>query len=302
MNIHLVLIFTTLFFSLQSCKAKDKITPQFNTNREVKITVSTDSVEREETVLHSGSNLDDTELISNEPTPDEMNTQTQVGDESQVTNLLPVDHSMFDELLTEYVSTSGEVNYRGMLKEKEKLQTYLDYLAQHPPADTWSTHEIMAYYINLYNAATLQLILANYPLRSIKDIGSPWDKKFIKVGDKTYSLNDIEHKKLRKMNDPRIHFAIVCASVSCPKLQNKAFTAFELDDQLNLATKEFLNDSSKNQLSQNKIKISKIFKWFTNDFTKNGSVIDFINQYTKVTISKKAKISYTDYNWDLNGI
>ena len=102
------------------------------------------------------------------------------------------------------------------------------------------------------------------------------------------------------MDEPRIHFAIVCASVSCPKLQNTAFTASNLDEQLTNATKEFLADTSKNELSEDNIKISKIFKWFKKDFEKNGSLIDFLNQYSDITISASAKKSYTDYNWNLN--
>ena len=102
------------------------------------------------------------------------------------------------------------------------------------------------------------------------------------------------------MNEPRIHFAIVCASVSCPKLQNTAFIASNLDEQLTNATKEFLADTSKNELSKEKIKLSKIFKWFKKDFEQNGSIIDFLNQYSEVTISSSAKKIYKDYNWNLN--
>ena len=102
------------------------------------------------------------------------------------------------------------------------------------------------------------------------------------------------------MNEPRIHFAIVCASVSCPKLQNEAFGASNLEEQLSKATKEFLADTSKNQFSEDDIKISKIFKWFKKDFEVNGSLIDFINAYSSIKISASARKSYNDYNWDLN--
>ena len=102
------------------------------------------------------------------------------------------------------------------------------------------------------------------------------------------------------MNEPRIHFAIVCASVSCPKLQNTAFTASSLDIQLTNATKEFLADTSKNELLENSIKLSKIFKWFKKDFEQDGDLIDFLNQYSDVEISSSAKKSFKDYNWNLN--
>ena len=102
------------------------------------------------------------------------------------------------------------------------------------------------------------------------------------------------------MDEPRIHFAIVCASFSCPKLQNEAFTASNLETQLAEATREFLADSKRNSISTDELRLSKIFKWFDKDFKQNGSLINFINQYTDVTISEKAKVRYMDYNWDLN--
>ena len=102
------------------------------------------------------------------------------------------------------------------------------------------------------------------------------------------------------MNEPRIHFAIVCASESCPKLQNTAFTAENLEEQLTKATQEFLADTSKNEISENEIKLSKIFKWFKKDFEQDGSLIDFLNKYTAIEISDKAKKSFKDYSWDLN--
>ena len=102
------------------------------------------------------------------------------------------------------------------------------------------------------------------------------------------------------MNEPRIHFAIVCASFSCPKLQNEVFTASNIDEQLTSATKDFLSDTNRNIISVNKIKISKIFQWFSKDFKENGSIIDFINQYSDINISSKAKKSFMTYNWNLN--
>ena len=158
----------------------------------------------------------------------------------------------------------------------------------------------MAYWINAYNALTVDLILRNHPIKSIKDIKDPWDQRLWKFGNKWQNLNDIEHQILRKMNEPRIHFAIVCASVSCPKLQNNAFTSSNLDAQLTAFTKEFLNDESKNKFSENRIELSKIFKWFKKDFEQNGSLIDFLNTYSDFEISNNAKKNYTNYNWNLN--
>jgi hypothetical protein len=113
-------------------------------------------------------------------------------------------------------------------------------------------------------------------------------------------LGEIEHKILRKMNEPRIHFAINCASFSCPNLANEAYTEDKLEQQLTHVTKRFINDNSKNTIATNKADISQLFDWFSGDFKKNGSVIDFINKYSKVQINAKAKISYKEYNWNLN--
>ncbi len=210
------------------------------------------------------------------------------------------DHAIFNDLLKKHVSSDGNVNYDGFKSDSKTLERYIDLLKTHQPIDSWTKEDKMAYWINAYNALTIDLILRNYPTKSIKDIKDPWDQRLWQLGEKLYNLNDIEHEILRKMNEPRIHFAIVCASVSCPKLQNEAFTALNLEEQLTNATKDFLTDTSKNELSENNIKLSKIFKWFKKDFEQNGSLIDFFNQYSEVSISNGAKKSFKDYNWDLN--
>jgi hypothetical protein len=209
-------------------------------------------------------------------------------------------HKRWNTILQNHVSESGNVDYKALKHDKIEFDIYIDYLSDTVPGETWTKNEKLAYWINAYNALTIDLILRNYPTKSIKDIKNPWDQRLWKFGDNWQNLNDIEHKILRKMNEPRIHFAIVCASVSCPKLQNKAFMASNLEEQLTNATKEFLIDKSKNELSKDNIKLSKIFKWFKKDFEQNGSLIDFLNQYTEIPISNKAKKSFMDYNWDLN--
>ena len=222
--------------------------------------------------------------------------------EEEIDDILPetFDHTIWDELLKKHVSEKGNVNYKGFKKDKSNLKSYLALLSEKIPDDAWSKEDKLAYWINAYNAFTVKLIVDRYPLKSIKDIESPWDYRFIKLGDKWYTLNDIEHKILRKMDDPRIHFGIVCASFSCPKLQNKAFISATINSQLDDATKEFLADSERNNLSENSIQLSKIFKWFSKDFKKKGSLIDFLNKYSEITISQNAKKSFKEYNWDLN--
>lgn len=209
-------------------------------------------------------------------------------------------HNNWDALLKKHVSNKGNVNYKAINKNKAVLLNYIKSLGENMPTDAWDKKEKLAYWINAYNAMTIDLILRHYPLKSIKDIKNPWDQRYWKLGEKWYNLNEIEHDILRKMDEPRIHFGIVCASYSCPKLLNEAFTASNLEAQLTNVTKGFLADPERNIISENNIEISKIFQWFAKDFKNNGSLIDFLNQYSTVKISAKAKKTFKDYNWSLN--
>jgi len=221
----------------------------------------------------------------------------------------PISHEQWDRLLRDHVSPDGSVDYRGLLENREALQSYLDLLATHHPNDAhWTDAEQMAYWINAYNAFTVQLILDHYPLKSIKDIkkglpmiNSVWDIKFIDIEGQTYDLNNIEHSILRKQFDePRIHFAINCASVSCPVLLNEAYTADRLEAQLESQAIAFISDPSRNRISPDKLELSKIFSWFKGDFTHHGSLREFIAQYSEVDIRDDARIDFLPYNWNLN--
>lgn len=211
-----------------------------------------------------------------------------------------INHARWNALLQKNVLNNGNVNYRGFQKDSKELKLYLNELSSNPPTKAWSRNATLAYWINAYNAYTVQLILNNYPTKSIKDIADPWSKKFISIGTKKYSLEEIENDILRKMNEPRIHFAINCASVSCPELLNEAYTESKLEKQFVAVTKNFINDKSKNFITSNKIEVSKIFDWFAADFKSKGDVIDFLNLYSSIKISSNAKISYKNYNWNLN--
>ena len=212
-------------------------------------------------------------------------------------------HQLWNELLKTYVSNNGNVNYSSFKTDHKKLLDYiyvLNLAKSNEAFQSFSKEEKLAFWINAYNAMTIDLILRNYPLNSIKDIKDPWEQRLWKLENKWYNLNEIEHQILRKMNEPRIHFAIVCASYSCPKLQNETFTAADLDSQLTRVTKVFLNDPERNSISENSLELSKIFQWFAKDFKQNGSLINFLNQYSDIKISNKAKKSFKDYNWALN--
>ena len=222
-----------------------------------------------------------------------------------------VSHELFSNLLKKNVSIAGKVDYKGFIRDSTQLNQYLKQLSSNPPAQNWSRNDQLAYWINAYNAFTIQLVIRNYPLKSIKDIGSiikipfvnsPWDIKFIRIGTETYDLNNIEHDILRaKFKEPRIHFAIVCASISCPKLLNEAFVGARIDVQLDAQARAFVNDPARNKITPNQAQLSPIFSWFKGDFTKQGSLISFINKYSKVKLNQNARLSSLDYNWNLNG-
>jgi hypothetical protein len=214
----------------------------------------------------------------------------------------------WDNLLKKHVNASGMVNYKGFQKDKTGFDAYLKLLSDNAPQSSWSENDQKAYWINAYNAFTVSLILQKYPVKSIKDIAgkiykinTPWDIKFINIGGKKYDLNNIEHGILRKKyDDPRIHFALVCAAISCPRLRDEAYTGAKLDSQLEDAGKEFLNDKSKNNITAGKADLSKYFSWYKGDFTKNGSLVAYINKYSQTKINNNTKIGSLDYNWNLN--
>ncbi len=210
------------------------------------------------------------------------------------------DHTPWNQLLQKHVSATGKVNYAGLKKDKAQLEAYLAELAKYPVQANWPRAHKMAYWINAYNAFTVKLIVDNYPVKSIMDLhgGKAWDVKWIKLGDKTYSLNNIENDILRpKYKDARIHFAVNCAARSCPPLLNKAFTGQNLETLLEQQTKKFINNAGFNNLKSDNIKISKIFEWYAGDF---GKIQEYIAKYAKVGVKSSAKVSYHEYDWALN--
>lgn len=209
-------------------------------------------------------------------------------------------HKAWDVLLQKYVDNAGNVDYGAFRNSKTELSSYLEVLANNDPQSDWSKNEKLAYYINLYNAATVKLILDNYPTKSIKDIKKPWGSDIVKIGEDLVSLGYIEHKVLRKMDEPRIHFAINCASYSCPKLVNKAFTVEGMEEQLEAATKDFVNDTTRNQFTPEEAKLSEIFRWYKGDFTDDGTLKEYINAYLVTPMRANTKIKYLKYNWNLN--
>lgn len=209
-------------------------------------------------------------------------------------------HSTWNNLLLRHVSPNGNVNYNGLMKDRAELLEYIEELGEKIPKSSWAKKDKLAYWINAYNAFTVDLVLRHYPVKSIKDIKKPWKQRYWKLGNKWYNLDEIEHQILRKINEPRIHFAINCASISCPILLNEAYNSEKIYDQLSMVTRKFLADLKKNDLTQDPILLSKIFKWFSKDFNNNTTLIEFLNKYSDETVYSSTQITFKDYNWNLN--
>ncbi len=233
----------------------------------------------------------------------------------------PFDHShaAWSSILEQY-TREGRVDYARLKKEGEEgLASYLASLesvcSQRYPS--WSKEQRLAFWINAYNAYTIKLILDNYPVKSIRSIGTlplaAFRKSFVPIGwyhGKNLSLNDIENGILRALfEEPRIHFAIVCASESCPTLRSEAYRATDLERQLEESARAFIRDTTKNRFDAdaNKLYLSKIFDWFKGDFvTAKSGLADFVAPYMDETAAshmarKDPKIRFLDYDWSLNG-
>ncbi|WP_035334539.1 DUF547 domain-containing protein [Dokdonia sp. PRO95] len=285
---------------LTSCSSSKNITttpepktPMVITESRVEIpqTVITESEEVETTISELEEVLE--VAVSNSEPEEFVEVET-------VQEATSFNHDAFDTLLKKYVSKEGNVNYSGIKSNWSSLRSYIASLGQSLPTEGWSQEEKLSYWMNAYNAMTIDLILRNYPLESIKDIKDPWDQRFWKLGDKWYNLNEIEHKILRKMGDARIHFGINCASFSCPPLLNEAFTPSKVDAQLDMLSRKFINDPTRNTITSDRVEVSKIFTWFAKDFKTDGSLIDFLNRYSTTSISENARVRYRDYDWTLN--
>ena len=199
------------------------------------------------------------------------------------------------------------------LKKDPLFSDLASRLKSYPLESLNSEKSKLTFWINVYNILAAKMITDHYPIESIKDVGSlfkfVWKRPAGKVGGKERTLNDIEHGILRKMNEPRIHVAIVCASVSCPDLRLEAYTVEKLNEQLDDQMEKFLQSRQKGMKldrKKNRVYLSPIFNWFKEDFESKGGVLKHISQYVpaeekKALNNSKINISYMDYNWKING-
>ena len=220
-----------------------------------------------------------------------------------------VDHSIYAELLMKYVK-NGRVDYEGFKSEEAKLDDYLKIL-ESVDSKSLSEDEMFAFYVNAYNTWTIKLILSGYPeVKSIKDLGSlfksPWKKEIVRIDGGVITLDNVEHDILRpRFKDPRVHFAINCAAISCPPLRAEPYQGDILGTQLDDSTRSFLNDPNRYKFEGNTFYVSRIFKWFAEDFKHD--VLSFYLKYADEDLRRKLeakrtslRIQYLPYDWGLN--
>ncbi|HET9483817.1 MAG TPA: DUF547 domain-containing protein [Xanthomonadales bacterium] len=230
----------------------------------------------------------------------------------------PFDHShaAWTQLLAQHVAwnadgTATSVDYAGFARDRAALDAYRDELASvtRSDFDAWDRNAKLAFLINAYNAHTVALILTKYPeLESIKDLGGvfspPWKQRFFTLLGEERHLDDVEHGLIRGApgyDEPRIHFAVNCASIGCPALRPEAYVGATLDAQLDDQTKRFLRDPTRNRYdaASTTLYVSKIFDWYEADFTPSVAV--FVARHVDGFAADSVEIEYLDYDWRLNG-
>lgn len=315
------ILFSFLFSSCDSQSESTPIVQEESTEikqetKQVKVKpkkVKLDTAEISEIEIDLDSN---TEMIEVLETENDLNTSDtaqklpseieEIDSTERVTKTIVEEpHAAWDKLTRKHINTEGKVNYAGFLSDKKDLEQYLRELQElHKEIVDWNKKKQLAYWINLYNAVTVKLIVDNYPVSSITDLegGKPWDTQLVELSGTAYTLNAIENKIIRPLfNEPRIHFAVNCAAKSCPKILNKAWTEHNLERSLTAQTEAFLSNKEQNSLDENEIIISKIFEWYKVDFgSTNENIIQFINRYSEIAVSKTASVNYNEYDWTLN--
>ena len=236
---------------------------------------------------------------------------------SQQVSIDQIDHSRFDRLLQKYVDADGYVNYKAWkasATDRRELVTYLGELGRASTTKTATRQAKLAFWINAYNALTIEGILQEYPTSSIRNHTAKlwgyniWKNLPLLVGNGQYSLEQIEHEILRKMGEPRIHFTIVCASVGCPRLLNRAYTTTNLESQLTLNTRDFFSRSQnlRADTARKTLDMSSILSWFATDFGKTrADQLRYLREYLpsnaqSVATHPGVSVSFLDYDWSLN--
>ncbi len=197
------------------------------------------------------------------------------------------------------------VDYK-TIRDNGSLDRAYQAFSAFPVSNLAGREEKLAFYINAYNILALKMVADHWPLKSIKDVGSwfspVWKRPAGELGGKMVTLDEVEHEILRPMGEPRVHMAVVCASVSCPDLRSEPFVAAKLDEQLNDQTTKFLNNSGKGlRVSKETVRVSKIFDWFENDFSGQGGVEAFVRRYRPDLPDYRLKANIP-YDWVVNAV
>nr|WP_321232153.1 DUF547 domain-containing protein [uncultured Psychroserpens sp.] len=196
--------------------------------------------------------------------------------------------------------SNGKVDYATINENPDALNKLMS-LAKSVSVSKDDAKVYQAFWINAYNISVIKGIIDYYPIKSPLDKAGFFDKTKYTIAGTSITLNDIENKKLRaQFGDARFHFVLVCGAVGCPPLINTAYLPNTLDTQLQKQTEIALNDSNFIKVKKNKVELSEIFKWYKEDFIKNGNEIDYINNFRTESIAPKSKVSYYPYNWSLN--
>lgn len=219
-----------------------------------------------------------------------------------------IDHHQWQQLLDKYLVVQPQqtlFRYDAVTPaDKQLLQNYINHLAKLDPRQ-YNRNVQFAYWVNLYNALTVQLIIDNYPLTSITKLGGffsfgPWDQAIVTINNKTLSLNDIEHRILRPIwRDPRIHYAVNCASLGCPDLLPHVFDSQHLNSQLDTAASRFINSDKGVKINSKQTTLSSIYDWYSSDFGNQQALLQHINHYRIHNKINANNLKY-DYNWLLN--
>ncbi len=236
------------------------------------------------------------------------------------TSTATVDHSDWTRFLADYLKTSPDginrMRYAGVnAVDREQLDSYIAKLAS-TAISNYRRSEQLPYWINFYNALTVKIVLDHYPVKSIQDIdispgffsSGPWDKKLVTVEGENLSLNDIEHRILRPIwKDPRVHYAVNCASIGCPNLMPLAFTAENTETLLEQGARDYINHPRGVEIVDGKPVTSKIYDWFKADFGNNDQeVLAHLRRYAEPALREKlngiSRLNGHRYDWTLNGV
>ena len=238
------------------------------------------------------------------------------------------DHSAWDRVLKQYEAEAGRVDYAALRANREEFDRYIVQIAarspESHPQDFPSREAQLAYWINAYNALTVRGVIDNWPTKSVRDLGFLFGffrRSDYTVGGKKVSLNTIEHDVIRKQfSEPRVHFALVCASLGCPKLRREAYVPERLEQQLEDGARHFINEARNLAVDSagQRVTVSKIFDWYGGDFEKYvkarglsktaSPILDYVLQYANdanqsaILALKSPKVDYADYSWEINAV